>query len=476
MKNRTINAFLSLITLFILTSCLFNEEVEIYTTEATTNDWIYKTMKANYLWLDDIQSVDSYDLYAQAETFYNSLLSDQEKKVRNNKTYWYSYMEQIEPSPTKTRLFEIDGRSYGLELVLYAIQGTENYYARILYVVPGSPAHQAGVRRGMWVLKVDNVAINATNYNRLLAGNGASIGIYEGDYSENIQIQKELSLSAAVVIKDSPILKDTLLRFDNRNVAYLCYTHFSTGPDGFSDKSWDQELKEVFKRFRDQNAQELILDLRFNRGGYLTCAHLLASMIIPESVFGETFCNVSYHSSRKQRNYSLKFDSTTKGVQNLNLNRVYILTSGTTASSSEVVMNGLQANGIMSVIQIGTTTEGKNVGSEEFVNKEAGWSLHPIVASITNKDEFGDYKEGFTPIGDYYYDELSRKKTLGELGTAEDALISRALYDMGLISELPSAITDSRSSNQTRSSDMPFTPSYSSLSLKLTASGILLNQ
>ena len=150
------------------------------------------------------------------------------------------------------------------------------------------------------------------------------------------------SVGASVLIDENPILKDTVLVYDNKKVAYLNYLSFQTGPDGFEDKSWETELKNVFSRFKAENADELILDLRFNGGGYLSTANVLASMIVPEKNLDKAFCKLKYNDDQKYKNSTVYFNSNLLDY-NLGIGRVYILTSEFTASASEAVLNGLKA-------------------------------------------------------------------------------------------------------------------------------------
>jgi len=89
----------------------------------------------------------------------------------------------------------------------------------------------------------------------------------------------------------------------------------------------------------------------------------------------------------------------------LNLTKVYIITTKSTASASELVINGLKP--FINVIQIGDVTTGKNVGSitlydsptfeKEGVNPSHKYAMQPLVLKIVNADGFGDYQSGLVP-------------------------------------------------------------------------------
>jgi C-terminal processing protease CtpA/Prc len=126
------------------------------------------------------------------------------------------------------------------------------------------------------------------------------------------------------------------------------------------------------------------------------------------------------------------------------LNRLYVLTSGSTASASELVINGLKPY-MSSVILVGTTTYGKNVGSltlyddpgsdylsEEDANTAHKYAMQPICIQVFNKDGFSDYTQGFDP--DIEVNEAFYWNDLKPLGDRNEALLKAALDDIAGIS------------------------------------------
>jgi C-terminal processing protease CtpA/Prc len=118
-------------------------------------------------------------------------------------------------------------------------------------------------------------------------------------------------------------------------------------------------------------------------------------------------------------------------LNSLNLNKVYILTTSATASASELVINCLKP--YINVVQIGTTTTGKNVGSitlydsptfaKQNVNTRHKYAMQPIVLKIVNKNGSGDYTSGIVP-GTVLPENL---ENLGVLGNPEEPLLNQAI-------------------------------------------------
>ncbi|MGL4292925.1 MAG: S41 family peptidase [Bacteroidales bacterium] len=432
-NNNTLFCFLFAFSA-IISGCS-NEEDNLLDQEVTLNRWIHNQMKGNYLWLEEIKEAKYYNTSADPQEFFKSLISSNEMKTRNGTTYWYSYMEKKVQS---TRVSNAPRNTYGIEFVLYSFANVDYYYARVLYVIPGSPAEKCGVRRGMWIKKINSEEITSANWKLLQSGNGAKLEVYEGVLTNNIQNTRVINLGSQESLYETPFLKDTVLvGTDGTKVGYLAYTHFSTGPTGPTDITYDNQMRDVFGKFKSRGVREFILDMRYNPGGYLSCATLLSSLLIPQSKVGEVFSRVTYNPASKMSDMSEFFSSQDN---NLNLSRVYVLAGSHTASASEAVINGLMP--MMDVVILGEKTEGKNLGSVTFQDSRFDWILHPIVATISNAKGEGDYWKGINPTKGCEYNEFQSVAPLGALGTPDDALIQMALVKMGVYSSRTvSAIT-----------------------------------
>lgn len=379
----------------------------------TTEEWITDFLKTEYLWNDEVKE-KTPDMSSPDKLFY-SLLSLKDGKTRNG-SHYYSYIEQN--GITKSISEE---STYGFEFVLYKIvdkndKPLDYYYARILYVLPGSPAESAGLKRGDWITKIAKKTI--TDRNELMSGPATSFGLQVSSPFGNKE--KEIAIGASVAIDENPLLLDTVLNVNNTKVGYLVYNHFKAGKSNDSkDSSYDNEMISIFKKFEKENVTEFVLDLRYNGGGYLSCAQLLSGFFVSEESKNDIFC---YLEDNNRNMSAYKFSN--KNCH-LGLSRLFILTSSQTASASEAVINGLKP--YMNVILIGETTEGKNVGS---VHEEYGeWAIQPIVSRIYNKLKKSDYENGFTPDQQFICNELKDKSSslLYPLGDQREYLLAKAL-------------------------------------------------
>lgn len=147
----------------------------------------------------------------------------------------------------------------------------------------------------------------------------------------------------------------------------MVYNEFSTGPNNqATDTEYREQMKQIFARFKGQSPDAFILDLRYNPGGYLSCATDLGSYLAPAADLGKVFCTTLYNDISDPQKIDFPLN-TGLASENLNLSKLYVLTSKFTASASEAVINCLRPYiGTENVVVIGETTVGKNVAMEPY--------------------------------------------------------------------------------------------------------------
>lgn len=399
-------------------------------TDKEVNEWIETTLRKNYLWYDEIPDKAKLNYYTAPETFFTSLLSLKDGKDMNGGHHYFSTIEKKEET---TKAASNVNSTYGFEYAL----GNGVFYASqkinaawVLYVLPDSPASEAGLKRGDWIIGVNSDTPNITDFSELSAGAAATF--YLGKYSDQegaLVPDRKIQIAAARDVEDTPFLLDTVYTQYGKRIGYLVYNHFSAGPDedNTKDVTYNTRMKEIFNRFEIQGVEEFVLDLRFNGGGLLTCAQLLSSLLAPSEALGKPFCVTVSNPVRNQRKEYPFLKQNELGSGNLNLKRLYVLTGQQTASSSEAVINCLiPYMGRENIRLIGMKTIGKAVGSEPFgEDGEYGYLLHPITLRIYNTDGNADYENGFVP--DEEINEITFGNTLYPLGDVREYLLSRAL-------------------------------------------------
>ena len=441
MKHITYIALTALTLL--LTSCGEDRTGEFY---ALIEDrmWIEEVMRENYLWAEDMPVIENEDDYFQEpSTFFKNMLS---KNALDGKGDKYSYMEETKvETEEKTRSMMLDRTStYGMEFLLTRdpTGTTAHTFARVLYVLPDSPAEEAGIQRGDWISTIDQERITTDNYKQLIQGGVISLKRNQLVQNENgltWQVRDSLNVGPSAMMEINPFFLNKVFEVEGQKIAYLVYNEFATGPNNEGTESvYNEQMKQIFAQFKAQSPDAFILDLRYNNGGFLQCAQALGSLLAPASAMGKDFVNLTFNAQASPQVIRYPFDKNYADA-NLNLDKVYILTGAQTASASEAVINGLiPYMGAENVVLIGTKTEGKNVAMQQFKNETHGLTLWPVVAFVANANDEGNYSEGFNP-----HHELDENKQTHwyPLGDPEEYLLKNtlSLITTGTMPDLPSS-------------------------------------
>lgn len=423
MKKGRVSYLWIVIGLLLLSACKGDDEIEKLSDEGT-NDWIYRVMDAYYLWYEDIPEKSKLNFSQSPDKFFESLISKQDGVMFDGKWIPFSTIEQKE-NATKT-ITASD--SYGFEYATF--QDGKYYYAWVLYVLPGSPAADAGIKRGDWIVAVGSDTPNVTNSSAFRNGGATSFQLADATVEGKTVVfrRRELvEIAASRSVEDTPFLKDSVYTIGGKRIGYLLYNGFTSGPNDEDDK-YDEQMKDLFIRFKSEQVCEFVLDLRYNQGGLVTSAQLLTSFLAPVEALGKTFCYIDYNKKQENKNRKEKlYLNSQLGNANLDLKRLYVLTGTTTASASEAVINCLIPYiGRNNITIIGEKTVGKRVGSNVFGSKEKyGWLLHPIVLRIYNAERKADYANGFMP--DIEVKELKVGNKLYPFGDTNELLLKEAI-------------------------------------------------
>jgi C-terminal processing protease CtpA/Prc len=212
--------------------------------------------------------------------------------------------------------------------------------------------------------------------------------------------------------------------------------------------TYDTQLNDAFAQLKAAGATELILDLRYNSGGSVQTSVYLASMITGQ-FNGQLFAKEKWNTELQtwfeanhpdwiENNFTNTLVKTTESgtveytINSLNLNKVYVITTGSSASASELIINGLKP--YIDVITVGTTTSGKYTGSitlydsDTFgrtganLNPRHTWAIQPIVLETVNKLGAND-KDGFEPT----IEIIEYVSDFQELGLETEPLLAKAI-------------------------------------------------
>jgi len=255
---------------------------------------------------------------------------------------------------------------------------------RVKLVEKTSPAGVAGIKRGWRVTKINgntnmtiansdfivsNVFYSATSTFTFLKPDGTSV---------------DISLNASTYSQQTVYL-DSIYTIGAKTIGYMVLNSF------LGDTAQiNSDFQRVMNIFSTKNVTDIIVDLRYNGGGYVSVQETLADYLAPNSANSKLMMKETFNDKHQSYNTTLNF----KKAGTLNPNHIFFIVSQSTASASELLINNLKP--YMDVKIIGPTpTDGKPVG---FFPLSAGdWYVFPVSFRSTNSANYGGYFNGFTP-------------------------------------------------------------------------------
>ena len=405
------------------------------------NHWLRSWSDDTYLWYSEINDVDPAG-FTDELAYFDVLKTNATTSSGSDKDNFHftrdtaEYQEQVSTGSSS---------GYGMGLALISVSPPREI--RVSLVQQNSPAatSPANLMRGAEILEVDGVdAVNGGTQADVDTLNSALFPSSNGEThtflvrdigsstTRSFSMTSESVVSAAVQTTQS-------ISTPTGNVGYVLFNTF-----GIEDA--ETQLINAMTQLENDNVQDLVLDLRYNGGGFLDIAAQLGYMVAGATQSsGKTFDSLTFNDKYPTINpvtgstlSPTPFHSTSLGfstpsgqaLPSLNLNRIFIISTARTCSASEAVINGLRGIDV-EVILIGTRTCGKPYGF--YATDNCGNTYFTIQFSGQNDKGFGEYSDGFTPMnavtsvgelvpGCEVVDDFSK-----QLGDSNEEMLSAAL-------------------------------------------------
>ena len=428
------SALLTLV--FSLTFSCFEDNDDSASGTSDIKNFVWKAMNFAYLYKDDSPNLanDRFGSDSDYQSFLNNYESPEglfESLIYNRETVdrfsWitndYITLEQQFSGVTKTNGAEFN--------FYYAPGSSSDAFGIVRLVQPSSNASTTTLTRGQVFNQIDGISLTADNLRALLSSETYTIHL--ATYNTNgTDVPEDDSLTdgtetitlTKTVYSENPIFKSEVITVNNENIGYLMYNGFVA--------DYDAQLNAAFGEFQAQNIQKLILDLRYNPGGSVNSATALGSMITGLS--NGIFAKLQYNNDLQSNNTNYNFTSTLSenvAINSVGLDKVYVITTGSSASASEMIVNSLRS--YIDVVQIGTTTVGKSQASitlydsPDFQRQGANpghlYALQPLVAITVNKDDQAVPSTGLIPT----IEVEENVSNYGVLGDPNEPLLAAAL-------------------------------------------------
>jgi carboxyl-terminal processing protease len=297
---------------------------------------------------------------------------------------------------------------------------------RVLQVYDDSPASEAGLSRGDRITTVNGRGVPAMIADGTIAGafGAAQIGVATTIEWETQAGDRRSARMVKRLVTIPTVSLTRVVDIDGRKVGYLFFRNFVQPSTA--------ALTEAFTALKTAGATELVLDLRYNGGGLVDVAVHLASLIGGARTNGQVMLNYVHNDKiGPVLNKATRF---TNPEQALNLQRLVVITTRSSASASELVINSLRP--YMPVTIIGDATYGKPVGQYglRFCDKV----LYPVAFSIKNANLEGDFFDGLA------VDCAAGDDDTHQLGDTAEASFAEALTFLRTGACSPKATTEAR--------------------------------
>ncbi|WP_455168962.1 S41 family peptidase [Aegicerativicinus sediminis] len=406
-------------------------------------DFIWKSMNLVYLYKDQVPLLDEdrfgsmadynnfLNNYSSPEALFNAVLYEPETVDR------FSWMtdDYIELEQQLGGVFKTNGLEY---FFYYEPNSDTDVVGVVSLVLHDSDAENNGVVRGQIFHAVDGIEMNVNNYYTLFGNDTYTLSF--ADYNTNgtqttsddtiVPNNTSVTLTKQIGYVENPIYYYDIIEIDGNKIGYLAYNGFTAG--------YNEELNSIFGDFKSANVTNLVLDLRYNLGGRADVANYLASMITGQFT-GEVFSKLKWNETLSNNNSNTAFTNTLPNgggsINSLNLNKVYIIATGRSASASEMMINNLRP--YIEVVHVGTNTVGKTQASltvydspgvfdKDGINPNHTYALQPLIANFYNVNDGSVPPDGFTPN----IELQERLSNFGTLGDPDETLLAAAISDI----------------------------------------------
>ena len=377
--------------------CVAPRSTDALGTVTDENKWVQAWNNETYLWYSEVVD-QGPTAYSNPVTYFSTLRTTATTASGKDKDEFHftaSTPEWVARSQ--------GGKSLGYGFEIWVVSGTPPRRAVVAYTDPNTPAATNNILRGAEILMVDGVDwVNDNTQAGVDVLNAGLAPKVAGPHTFRIRdfggTERNVTLTAGEVVQ-VPVQKVGTLPTPNQGVGYFLFNdHLATS---------EKALIDAITQLKAANITDLMLDMRYNGGGYLDIASELAYMIAgPTSTQNKVFEQQQFNDknpfSLTQAQRTTPFHTTALGfsatqgqtLPYLGLSRVYVLVGGSTCSASEAVVNGLRGVGV-NVVLVGNTTCGKPYGF--YPQDNCNTTYFTIQFKGVNQAGFGDYADGFAP-------------------------------------------------------------------------------
>ncbi len=302
---------------------------------------------------------------------------------------------------TQVQQYYDQGTSVGFGIGILVRQDPSlAYHVLVSQVFPGSAAADAGFARGDEILAIGDTATSLVDVPTLLAGAtdvdaaralvSGALGASTAGLTRTLRV---LTLAGATEVRTMtkrtyavdpvPLGWRVIRPAGSPPVGYVALRTF-IGPA-------EPLLQDVFAAFQLAGVQDVIVDLRYNGGGLIRTAELLTNLLAGDRATTDVMYRLDYNAAHAAFGETHDFAPAPRSIP---ATRVAFITTGASASASELVANALEPYRTGNIALVGAKTYGKPVGQAGFASYGCDLAVYLIALRITNSEGEGGYFDG----------------------------------------------------------------------------------
>jgi C-terminal processing protease CtpA/Prc len=350
---------------------------------------VLDVMRSYYLYPDLLQQVSPTDPAYPTVSSYLDALTASAREAGMDRGWTYA------TTATQTQAFYDEGTSVGFGLGLLQRNGTQELVAQVF---PGSAAADAGFVRGDELLAIGETPDTLVDVPTLIAAGtlGAALGPSTAGVTRTFRV---LPLGGTDPVADAVLRTATKRTYALDPVpagAVLIPQGAGVPPVGYVALRTfitpaEPLLQDAFLQFQQAGVQEVVVDLRYNGGGLITTAYLLANLLGGGRSTANAMFRLENNALHASEDSTVAFDPPPQAIAP---SRIAFITTGASASASELVPNVHEAYLGTSVALVGAKTYGKPVGQRGFVDRGCDLAVYLVAFRIANAQGDGGYYDG----------------------------------------------------------------------------------
>lgn len=355
--------------------------------------WAEQQIREWYLFPDDLPANLDPEPYSTVNAYIDALTATARAQ---NKDRFTTYVTSI----TQENAYNASGQTaaFGIRLGY----DSANRTVTILDSYETGPAFSAGLTRGVRITAVGDRSDNLVSVNDLFARGGSAavsdaLGPSTVGVSRVIRYQPLVGTETTVTVTKaefnippvSPSFGTQIISSRGQSIGYINLRTFIA--------SAETPLRDAFQRFRTAGVDRVVIDFRYNGGGLVSVAELMGDLMGRSRLPSDLFSRISFRPSKSSENSTHLFRD---APQSIAPRALAFITTGSTASASELVAAGMMPWTRGNIAMVGENSYGKPVGQIAIDRTACDDRLRVIAFAVQNADGDGDYYTGLKSVFD----------------------------------------------------------------------------